>query len=350
MKWAEAYCGSCLGFSLALLSSNQYSGLTNVESSLPGPYQPNLEEMMNERIVNIFVYVDRDAIRSIGYTEYEMEGTYEELTGYLQSRVEVDHAAANRIELAEEYSPAVFRYAMRMEALQYLIPLMGEIVGDSVYCVTQIVDGALGAHEPMHDHEHNQVPDYLRIYGTKRGFDFGQLMDDDFMDAIKLLWDHQKYIAALKLMFIMIDTLGFVAFGPLRDAFTRWLDKYCELNSLGVSSVELWELRNSVLHMSNLASNRVERGAVTRLSPVFTSLQYDIPVEMDGFKNLHSARLIGDVVPRGVLKWVQSMSADPEKFMTFVERYDTVVSEARTSVAYFPDFEDCQSNERSSPK
>ena len=294
---------------------------------------------MSERIVNIFVYVDREVIRTIGYTEYEMQGTYAELTSYLQSRVEIDHAAATRIDLGEEYSPAVFRYAMRLEALQYLIPVMGEIARDSVYCITQILDGALGANEPVHDHEHNPVPDYLRIYGTSRGFDFGQLMDDDFMDAIKLLWDHQKYISALKLLFVMIDTLGFVAFGPLRDAFTRWLEKYCELSSLGVSSAELWELRNSLLHMSNLASNRVERGAVTRLLPVFTSIQNDIPMEMGSFKNLHSSRLIGDVVPRGILSWVQSMSGDPEKFMTFVERYDTVVSEARTSAAHPPDGE-----------
>ena len=300
---------------------------------------------MNERIVNIFVYVDREIIRTVGYTEYEMEGTYEELTSYLQSRVEIDHVAATCIDLGEEYSPAVFRYAMRLDALQYLIPKMGEIVGDSVYCITQILDGALGANEPMHDYEHNPVPDYLRIYRTRDGFDFGQLMDDDFMDAIKLLWNHQKHISALKLLFIMIDTLGFVAFGPLRGAFTRWLDKYCELNSLGVSSAELWELRNSLLHMSNLASDRVERGAVTRLLPVVTSIQNDIPVEMGGFKNLHSSRLIGDVVPRGVLSWVQSMSGDPEKFMTFVERYDTVVSEARTSVAHQPDHEAAQSED-----
>ena len=300
---------------------------------------------MNERIVNIFVYVDREVIRSIGYTEYEMEGTYEDLTSYLQSRVEIDYAAATRIDLGEEYPPAVFRYALRLDALQYLIPVMGEIVGDSVYCITQILDDALGPNEPMHDHEHNPVPDYLRIYWTSKGFDFGQLLDDDFMDAIKLLWNHQKYISALKLLFIMIDTLGFVVLGPLRDAFTMWLDDYCELNSLGVSSAELWELRNSLLHMSNLASNKVERGAVTRLLPVFTSIQNDIPVEIGGFKNLHSSRLIGDVVPKGVLRWVQSMSGDSEKFMTFVERYDTVVSESRTTVAHPPDHKAGQSED-----
>ena len=291
---------------------------------------------MTERIVNIFVYVDRESIRTIGYTEYEVEGTYEELTSYLQFRVEIDHASATRIDLGEEYPLADFRFALRMDGLQHLIPMIAEIVGDSGYCITQIFDGALGINETMHDHAHNPVPDYLRIYGTPAGFDFDQLMDDDFMDAIKLLWGQQKYISALKLLFIMIDTLGFVAFGPLRNSFTRWLDNYCELNSLGVSSAELWELRHSLLHMSNLASKRVEGGAVTRLLPVFTSIQNDIPIEMGDFKNLHSSRLVGDVVPRGIVSWAQSVSGDPEKFMTFVERYDTVVSEARLSVAHRP--------------
>ena len=264
------------------------------------------------------------------------------LTSYLQSRVEIDHDASTRIELGEEYSPAVFRFALRVGGLPYLIPVMGEIVGGSVYCVTQIIDGSVGIKEIMHDPDHNPVPDYLKIYWTRRGFDFGQLMDDDFMDAIKLLWDHQKYISALKLLFIMIDTLSFVAFGPLRNTFTRWLDQYCELDSLGVSSAEIWELRNSLLHMSNLASKKVEGGDVTRLLPVFTSIRNDIMVEMGDFKNLHSSRLIGDVVPRGVLSWVQSINGDPEKFMTFVERYDTVVSEARTSVTNLPGHESDQ--------
>ena len=205
---------------------------------------------MNERIVNVFVYVDREVTRSIGYTKYEMEGTYEELTKHLQSRVETDHAAATRIDLDEEYSATTVRYAMRLEALQYLIPKIAEIVGDSICCITPILDGVLGVYETTHDYEHNSVPDYLRIYDTSRGFDFGRLMDDDFMDAIKLLWNHKKYVSALKLSFVMIDTLGYVAFGPLRDAFNRWLDEYCDLDTLGVSSAELWELRNSLLHMS----------------------------------------------------------------------------------------------------
>ena len=288
---------------------------------------------MKERIVNIYAYVDGESIRTIGYSTYEMEGTYQQLTSFLQSRVEIDHATAICVDLDETCSILDFRFAMRVDGLPYLIPLLGEIVGDSVYCVTQIIDGEPRADEVSHDHEHNPVPDYLRIYWTSSGLDFGQLIDDDFMDAIKVLWNHEKYISALKLLFTMIDTLGFAAFGPLNDCFKRWLDEYCDLSSLGVSSAELWELRNSLLHMSNLTSRQVGKGSVTRLLPVITASQGEIPIEMGGFKNLHLSRFIWSVVPLGVVNWVGSIVRDRKRFATFLERYDTVVSEARLSVA-----------------
>ena len=147
---------------------------------------------------------------------------------------------------------------------------------------------------------------------------------------MKLLWKHRKYISALKLLLIMIDTLGFVEYGPTSDCFVRWLDKYCDLSSLGVSSTELWELRNSLIHMSNLDSRKVRKGDVMMLVPVITSYENEIPVEMDSFKNLHLTRLIGNVVPKGVVGWVNSFKGEKERFITFIRRYDTVVSEART--------------------
>ena len=172
---------------------------------------------MKERVVNIFVYRDSKFIQAIGCTTYQMEGTYVQLTSFLRSRVDIDQQCANRFELSEECSAVDFEFAMRVDSVQFLIPLIGELVGESVYCVTQIVDGIPRADEFVHDSEHSPVPDYLMIYWTDEGFDFGKLIDDDFTDAMKLLWKHRKYISALKLLFIMIDTLGFVEFGPTSE-------------------------------------------------------------------------------------------------------------------------------------
>ena len=83
---------------------------------------------MKERIVNIFAYIDDQSIRTIGYSTYEMEGTYEQLTSFLSYRVKMDHATAIHVDLDEVYSTLDFRFAMRVDGLQYLIPLIGAIV------------------------------------------------------------------------------------------------------------------------------------------------------------------------------------------------------------------------------
>jgi len=291
---------------------------------------------MKERIVNVFTYGHEDRIHSFGWTTYIVEGSYRELTAFLQSKVGTDFKTAKQMGFPEPMRRSDFCLALRLGALDRVAPQVVEIVGDSTYCLTHVIDGKPRAEGPSHAQPHEAVPDYLRLYWTTSGFDFGQLIDDDFMDAIKVLWTNQKYVSALKLLFIMIDTLGFVEFGPVNDCFVRWIDRFCDLGSLGVSSEELWELRNSLLHMTNLDSRKVHSGKVKRLLPVATAQQNDIPAEMGGFKNLHMARLFGSVIPAGIVKWVSTLGEDQDKFLHFIQKYDTVISDSRTSVAYSP--------------
>ncbi len=292
---------------------------------------------MKERIVNLFTYGDGDHIFSIGWDTYTMEGSYQELTAFLISRADDDFKKASRVSLPEKLSRSAFEIALRLNALRHVVPPVAEVVGDSIYCVTHIINGKPKVSDVSHAPPHEIVPDYLRLYWTSSGFDFGQMIDDDFMDAMKILWDGKKYISALKLLVIMIDTLGFVEFGPVHDAFTRWLDRYCDLGPLGVSSSEMWELRNSLLHMTNLSSRKVSSGDVERLLPIVTASQNDVAVEMDDFKCLHLSRLFGSVVPFGIAKWVGSFDGNPNKVLEFVQSYDTVISDSRTSVAQLPD-------------
>ena len=46
-------------------------------------------------------------------------------------------------------------------------------------------------------------------------------------------------------------------------------------------------------------------------------------------KVLHLARFVKAVLPPGLKRWMQSYDQDREKLADFVNRYDTVVSEAR---------------------
>lgn len=292
---------------------------------------------MQERIVNLFIYGDDEQIHSIGWHSYMMAGSYPELTTFLQSRVTDDHKKAPTFHIAEKLPRTAFDFALRLNALHQIVPRVFEIVGDSVYCATHIINGKPQVSGISHPPPHEIVPDYLRLYWTSSGFDFGQMIEDDFMDAMKILWDGKKYISALKLLVIMIDTLGFVEFGMVHDAFTRWLDRYCNLGPLGVSSSEMWELRNSLLHMTSLSSRKVSSGGVKRLLPIVTASQNQVAVETDDFKCLHLSRLFGSVVPLGVANWVRSFDGNPSKVLEFVQRYDTVISDSRTSVAQLPD-------------
>lgn len=266
-----------------------------------------------------------------------MAGSYRELTTFLQSRVDDDHKKASRFNLAEKLPRSAFDFALRLNALQHVVPRVVGIVGDSVYCVTDIVNGKPQVANISHAPPDEIIPDYLRLYWTSSGFDFGRMIDDDFMDAMKMLWDAEKYVSALKLLVIMIDTLGFVEFGPVHDTFARWLDRYCDLSPVGVSSSEMWELRNSLLHMTSLSSRKVSRGETERLLPIVTASQHNIPVEMDDFKCLHLSRLFSSVVPLGIANWVRSFDGNPNKVVEFVQRYDTVISDSRRSVAQVPE-------------
>ena len=287
-------------------------------------------------LINIFIYGDEDSIRSIGYRTYERSGSDEELMDFLRLTVSDDYKNAVHHPLNEPMDRE------RFYALDRLNPFASHFIAslslpdDSVYCMTHIIND-----EPTIDQVHKQspkgmLPDYLDVYMNDRGFDFTRLINDDFMDAFRLLWKNRKYISALKLIFSMIDTLSFVEYGPVRDSFTRWTRDFCDMESLAVTPEELWELRNSLLHMTNLDSHKVRRKKVARLLPVFAPKHSDIPASPDGFKNLHVSRLTAVVIPRGIEKWIASYNSDREKYVQFISRYDTVVSEARLGVAVIP--------------
>ena len=282
----------------------------------------------------MFTYGDDEYISSLGWCIYTMDGSYQELTTFLQGRVNIDYRTARIVELQERLLRSVFDIASRLNELNQVAPMVVETVGDSVYCITHIINGKPRADDVAHRAPHEFIPDYLRIYWKESGFDFPQMINDDFMDAMKLLWNKRKYISTLKLLVIMIDTLGFLEYGPkASDSFARWMDEFCKMDLIGVTSRELWELRNSLLHMTNLDSRRGHRGDVKRLQPAITHPDNDILVDMKDFRVLHLSRLLTGVVPDGIANWIRSFDGNQAKFLEFVQRYDTVVSDSRTTAA-----------------
>ena len=292
---------------------------------------------MEERVVNVFLYGDDQYIRSVGWHIYMADGSYQELVTFLQSRVDHDFKSAQQVDLPKQELRSVFEFAVRLDAVANVAPVFSEVVGDSVYCTTHIVNGLPKVDDVHHAPPYEIVPDYLTLYWTDSGLDFSQMLNDDFMDAMKVLWNHKKYISALKLLVIMIDTLGFIEFGPKDKCLVMWLDKYCDLSDLGVSAEEIWELRNSLIHMTNLDSRRVQTGQVKRLLPVITHPQNEVQVEGKDFKYLHLSRLFRSVIPIGLVNWAHTFSGNRNKLLDFVRRYDSVVSDTRVSVQLVAD-------------
>ena len=267
------------------------------------------------------------------------DGSYQELVTFLQSRVDHDFKSAQQVDLPAQELTSVFEFAVRLDAVVNVVPAVAEVVGDSVYCITHIVNGLPKVGDVHHAPPYEIVPDYLTRYWTDSGLDFSQMINDDFMDAMKVLWNNKKYISALKLLVIMIGTLGFVEFGPKDKCLVLWLDKYCDLSHLGVSSEEIWELRNSLIHMTNLDSRKVRTGQVKRLLPAITHPQNEVQVEGKDFKCLHLSRLFLSVIPIGLVNWARTFSGNRDKLLDFVGKYDSVVSDTRVSVQFAADEE-----------
>lgn len=289
--------------------------------------------MRRKSLVNIFVYGDETHVHAVGWCVYEKAGSYEQLTDFLQSRVRHDHGTAQREDLSRPIPRGDFEVMDRLNPFVGSLAAKGIVDEDSVYCVTHIVEGKVQVDEIRDLSNASAVPDYLHVYFTEHGFDFPQLIQDDYFDAIHLLWKDRKYVSCLKLVFSAIETLGYIEYGPVRgNCFTRWLDDYCDLGKVAVTSDELSQLRNSLIHMTNLDSRKVRSGRAHRLLPRFLHPDLDSPPSVDGMKVFHVARFLIKVLPEGIENWLRSYNLDRNKFVEFVARYDTIVSEARFAV------------------
>lgn len=110
--------------------------------------------------------------------------------------------------------------------------------------------------------------DWLLKYSRKGGIQFSELIHDDYFHAIKITYNARLYVSSMKLMLSCIDSLAYIEYGDLRGLpiFVRWLNDFADLAPLGITAEELWELRNGLLHMSNINSSAVKQNKVRRIS------------------------------------------------------------------------------------
>lgn len=171
--------------------------------------------------------------------------------------------------------------------------------------------------------------DYFGTYFTEEGFDFSGLINADFFQPVRILFQNQHYVSAAKLLVVAIDSIAYIEYGDIKEnAFVKWLNAYADLSELGISVDELWEHRNSLLHMSNLDSRKVLAGKVRRLVAYVGELPEGIE-SSEGNAGYYNLQGLIFAIAHAVGRWANTYNEDREKIHSFVERYDLIASDAR---------------------
>lgn len=170
--------------------------------------------------------------------------------------------------------------------------------------------------------------DYFGRFFTDEGFDFGGLINADFFQPVRILFQAQHYVSATKLLVVAIDSVAHIEYGDMPASFIKWLTTYARLDKLGITPEELWEQRNSLLHMSNLSSRKVRAGSVRSLVAYVGELDPKVKLDQThtGYYDLRALILeFGEACGR----WIETYDKDRSKIDSFVERYDLIASDAR---------------------
>ncbi|MDR6758842.1 hypothetical protein J2Y48_004150 [Mycoplana sp. BE70] len=299
--------------------------------------------MFEERAFNIFVYFDQGVARQYGARHHRLAGSDEAKLKHLLANVETDHTNAKRFDFERTFTPDEWIAAQRFsEVTHYFEEAFCHFRAPRavIYCVTSVVDGVPTVNQqvstsPLRGDVVTQiegrgsVPDYLVTYVRENNFYLAELLNDDYFKAIKLLFNAGHHVSSAKLLMSCVDTLAFVEHGDVRGNFTDWLDTYVDLTPIGISAVEVWEFRNSILHMTNLASRQVLAGKVSSIAPYIgrapSMAQLDLRLPKPF--NLYLLML---AVADGAAKWAQTYT-DKEKMLKFIERYDTTISDGRVA-------------------
>jgi len=168
--------------------------------------------------------------------------------------------------------------------------------------------------------------DYVEKYVTEDGLDVCSMINDDFVLAIKKTWNEKYYTSCLKLLVSFIDTMAYVDNGDSTSAnFKKWLASYVDLTGVGISSDELWEHRNGILHMTTYDSRKVASGTVMRLMPY---VGQTAPPPNDGSFKYYSLHALLMAVMNGMGQYVVAMDGDLAMRARFCDNYERTVSDS----------------------
>jgi hypothetical protein len=159
--------------------------------------------------------------------------------------------------------------------------------------------------------------------------DHSSLINDDFFQPVRILFQNEQYVSAIKLLVIAIDSISFIEFGNIKEnTFIKWLNTYADLNGIGITAEELWEHRNSLLHMSNLNSRKVVSGEIRSLTAYLGTIPQNVKLNEEKMGYYNMQKLIY-CIANACGKWGETYNEQRDKTDSFIERYDLIASDAR---------------------
>nr|WP_158163330.1 hypothetical protein [Vibrio mimicus] len=307
---------------------------------------------MIETVFNIFYFVsdDQQSIVELGVVAHKLSGSDEYKINFLQQNVQNDSLVCVRYPVPTGLADKSGKLSMvqfnSMIRLGRSIELFEDIFKtlkapeNVLYISTPVVDDTptfdiQSNHGVLYLTDHQGHPklgtghmsDYLEQYFVDGKFDIASLIHNDHYIAIKQLFNSQHYLSSMKLLVSFVDTMGYLDFGESGNVFVLWLRKYAVLADLDITEEELWEFRNSILHMTNLDSRKVKQGKVERVSftiaPAGTKTFKDHDTKYFNFVDLIAE------LQKAMERWLLSYVETPQKLVDFVARYDRVVADSR---------------------
>jgi hypothetical protein len=314
-----------------------------------------------ETIFNIFTICNDGIIENIGFKAHEQNGSDDEKIKFLQNNVQSDSSDLKYIKIPESFkiitgnnesligitieSYNTLNHNGSLGVLLEPIFQLYDVSETPLFVNTFLVNGEIKIEGFKNLNSNPTVPfttsldermpaDYVGSYLTDKGFEMDRLLEDDFIKATKILFQNDCYVSALKLLLSAIDTISFLEYGDIPGNFKKWVDKYCEIEKANITTEELWEFRNSLLHMTNAISRKVKRRAVKSLN--FYVSHSDIEErKSDGETKFFNLKTLISIVTKGLEEWGLSFNEDKEKFSLFVERYDLIISDSRYGKVYY---------------
>jgi len=197
---------------------------------------------MKERIFNIFPIFEGDIYRRIGFRVHEKEGTDEEKTKFLLSRVRKDFTEMAYIDMPDNFKvklpDGTEIKGLSHESYNTLLhngtdgilyepifqlfdaskrPLsVSTVVVDGEIKIDKSIQFETTPKAPFTESLHEEIPNhYLAEFMTKEGFAMNELINKDFFEAIRILFNSKHFVSCLKLLMSTVDSIAFLEFGDV---------------------------------------------------------------------------------------------------------------------------------------